>query len=201
MNRLLGMAMVWVALMGSITIGSGESGGDRIMSLAAALPAWGYLGFRCRREIRRIRAENRMVQLDREQRQALGPGELLDVLAQLTTGKGERLQCSVQGHATGHRCLPVSQDCSLADLVRALRSRYGTSAILVIGGNVHPTLDATSGLSLLAPFGRQVRDMRGWGRGVWRIGAGTVEDSHGSRRVVLVDTGKPSPGESRSDAP
>ncbi|MFB7419686.1 hypothetical protein ACFC18_41965 [Streptomyces sp. NPDC056121] len=46
MNRPLGYAMCWVAVMGAITLGAGESGADRLASGLAGLPAWAYIGFR-----------------------------------------------------------------------------------------------------------------------------------------------------------
>ena len=44
MNRLLGYAMCWVAVLGWIALGGGVGLGDRLAALVAALPAWGYVG-------------------------------------------------------------------------------------------------------------------------------------------------------------
>ncbi|MGW0997709.1 hypothetical protein [Streptomyces sp. NPDC002520] len=68
MNRLLGYAMFWAAVMASITFGYGESGEDRLMSVVAALPAWWYIGFRVMREVRGIKEDGRLARLRREER-------------------------------------------------------------------------------------------------------------------------------------
>ncbi|MFF3467116.1 hypothetical protein ACWCQN_30885 [Streptomyces sp. NPDC001984] len=186
MNRLLGFAMVWLAVMGSITFGAGESGGDRVMSLVAALPALGYFGFRCAREIRGIKEDNRVARTRREQGKLMGRDELLDAVTRLV-GRGPRsLECGVAGHAAGHMCLGVSEDVTLADLVEGISGRYGSPRNLAMGGYADPTVDATTGLPLLTPFGTQVVDMRAWAYGSWWIGAGTVDSGDGVRRVVLV---------------
>lgn len=51
--------MWWVAINGAIALGAGEDVSDRLAALVVALPAWAYIGFRVRREIRAIREANR----------------------------------------------------------------------------------------------------------------------------------------------
>lgn len=72
MNRLLGYAVVWAAVYGAMALGavSGWSVKDRLMSLLASLPAWGYIGFRVRREIQGIqgRRKARVCGVSRDER-------------------------------------------------------------------------------------------------------------------------------------
>ncbi|PWI08116.1 hypothetical protein DIZ27_24675 [Streptomyces sp. NWU339] len=186
MNRLLGFAMVWAAVYGSITFGSGESGEDRLMSLVAALPAWGYIGFRVMREIRGIKEDGRLARMRREEQKSMGRDELLDAVTRLVARGPQSLECRVAGHGAGHLCLAVSREVALADLVEGISGRYGSSRNLAMGGYADPTADATTGLPLLTPFGKHVVDMRAWAYGSWWIGAGTVDGDDGARRVVLV---------------
>ncbi|MFP3987923.1 hypothetical protein U9R90_10545 [Streptomyces sp. E11-3] len=186
MSRLLGYAMTWAALMGSITLRYGESGEDRLMSLVAALPAWGYIGFRVRREIRGIKEDGKLERMRREERKLMGQDELLDAITRLARRGAQPLQCGVAGHGAGHLCLAVAGEISLAELVEGISGRYGVSRNLAMGGYADPTVDATTGLPLLAPFGEHVVDMRAWAYGSWWIGAGTVDSEGGVRRVVLV---------------
>jgi hypothetical protein len=61
-RRLLGFAIVWVGIYGAMALGAvpGVSVTDRLMSLLVSLPAWGYIGFRVRREIRTIKVGSRL---------------------------------------------------------------------------------------------------------------------------------------------
>lgn len=186
MNRLLGFAMLWAAFNGSITLGTGESGEDRLMSLVAALPAWGYIGFRVMREIRGIKEDGRLARMRREERKSMGRDELLDAVTRLVTRGSQSLECRVAGHGAGHLCLAVSREVALAGLVEGISGRYGSSRNLAMGGYADPTADAATGLPLLTPFGKHVVDMRAWAYGSWWIGAGTVDGDDGARRVVLV---------------
>ncbi|MFI7007427.1 hypothetical protein [Streptomyces sp. NPDC050145] len=57
-RRLLGFAIVWVGFYGAMALGAvpgSATARDRLMSLLVSLPAWGYIGLRARREIRRAR--------------------------------------------------------------------------------------------------------------------------------------------------
>ncbi|WP_189308954.1 hypothetical protein [Streptomyces brasiliensis] len=108
MGRLLGFAMVRAAVMGSITLGRGESGGDRVTSAVAALPALGYIGFRCAREIRGISEDGRHARLRREAWKAMGPDELLYAVTVLVGRERRSLECGGAGHGAGHVCLAVS---------------------------------------------------------------------------------------------
>ncbi|MEU1199688.1 hypothetical protein ABZ446_26160 [Streptomyces sp. NPDC005813] len=193
MDRLLGFAMVWVAVNGSITLGAGESGGARLMSCVVALPAWGYFGFRVMREVRGIKEDGRSARLRREERNRMGRDELLDAVTRLVARGPRSLECGVPGHGAEHLCLAVSEKVQLADLVEGFSGRYGASRNLAMGGYADPTVDATTGLPLLTPFGSRVVDMRAWAQGSWWIGAGTADSGDGVRRVVLVaERGTPS---------
>ncbi|MGW5128426.1 SMI1/KNR4 family protein [Streptomyces sp. NPDC004069] len=156
------------------------------MSIVAALPAWGYIGFRVRREIRGIREDNRSARMRREERKRIGRDELLDVVTRLVARSSQPLECGVAGHGAGHLCLAVSGKVALADLVEVISRRYGPSRNLAMGGYTDPAVDATTGLPLLTPFGKHVVDMRAWAYGSWWIGAGTADSGDGVRRVVLV---------------
>ncbi|MFF2507818.1 hypothetical protein ACFVTY_31310 [Streptomyces sp. NPDC058067] len=186
MNRLLGYAMCWVVVMGVITLGAGEDLSDRLAALVAALPAWGYIGFRVRREIRAIREDGRLARERRRRGKLMDRDELLDALTMLVGRAAGAPECGERGHAAGHICLAVPQELSLADLVDAINSRYGSSRNLAMGGHADPTVDATTGLPLLRPFGAEVVDMRAWAHGSRWIGAGTVRAGDDVRRVVLV---------------
>ncbi|MBL3669857.1 hypothetical protein JL475_28510 [Streptomyces sp. M2CJ-2] len=156
------------------------------MSLVAALPAWGYIGFRVKREIRGIKEDNRAARMRGEERKRIGRDELLDAVTPLVARGPQPLECGVAGHGAGHLCLAVSGKVTLADLVEEISRRYGPSRNLAMGGHADPTVDATAGLPLLTPFGNHVVDMRAWAYGSWWIGAGTVDGDDGARRVVLV---------------
>ncbi|MFB7574544.1 hypothetical protein [Streptomyces sp. NPDC056165] len=184
MNRLLGYAMVWAAVNGSITFGSGESGKDRLMHMVIALPAWGYIGFRIRREIRGIREDSRSARMRREERKRIGRDELLDAVTRLVARGPQPLECGVAGHGAGHVCLALSGQVALADLVEEISRRYGPSRNLAMGGYADPSVDATTGLPLLSPFGKHVVDMRAWAYGSWWIGAGTADGGDGVRRTA-----------------
>ncbi|MGW6356554.1 hypothetical protein ACWFR5_15430 [Streptomyces sp. NPDC055092] len=186
MNRLLGYAMVWVAVNGAITFGAGEGMSDRLGALGVALPAWAYIGFRIRQEIRGIKEDDRQVRARRRRGKHMMLDELVDAVAQLVVPGARRLECREDGHGPGHVCLAQSEELSLADLVEALSSRYGSSRNLAMGGYTDPTVDATTGRPLLVPFGADVVDMRAWAQGSSWIGAGTVRTGDDARRVVLV---------------
>ena len=47
-------------------------------------------------------------------------------------------------------------------MVDGISGRYGASRNLAMGGYADPTVDATTGLPLLAPFGADLVDMRAW---------------------------------------
>jgi len=114
-------------------------------------------------------------------------GELLDAVATLVGGRERRpMECGVAGHRPGHVCLTVSEEVSLAGVVEAIGGRYGSARNLAMGGYADPTVDATTGLPLLVPFGKHVVDMRAWAHRSWWIGAGTVDTGEGVRRVVVV---------------
>ncbi|WP_431313349.1 SMI1/KNR4 family protein [Streptomyces antnestii] len=186
MNRLLGYAMCWVAVMGVITLGAGEDLSDRLAALVAALPAWGYIGFWVRREIRAIREDGRLARERRRWGKLMDRGELLDAVTMLVGRDTRPPECGERGHGAGHICLAVSQELPLADLVDAINSRYESSRNLAMGGYADPTVDATTGRPLLVPFGADVVDMRAWAHGSRWIGAGTVRAGDDVRRVVLV---------------
>ncbi|MEU6576856.1 hypothetical protein [Streptomyces sp. NPDC046805] len=186
MNRLLGFAMMWAALYGSITFGAGQSVEDRLMSAVAALPAWWYIGFRIRREIRGIREDARAARRRREAKKLMGRDELRTAVTRLVSRSRRPVQCGVAGHPPRHVCLAVSPEVSLADLVEGISDWYGSPHNLAMGGCVDASADGTTGLALLEPFGPHVVDMRAWAYGSWWIGAGTVSDDEGVRRVALV---------------
>lgn len=186
MNRLLGYAMCWVAVLGSITLGAGEGLGDRLAALVAALPAWGYIGFRIRREIRVIKEDSRQAQARRRRGKFMELDELVDAVTRLVGSGGQRFECCEDGHGAGHVCLAQSEELTLADLVDGISSRYGASRNLAMGGYADPTVDAATGLPLLTPFGADLVDMRAWAYADSWIGAGTVRVGDDTRRVVLV---------------
>jgi len=112
--------------------------------------------------------------------------ELVDAVTRLVGGGGQRFACCEDGHGTGHVCLVQSEELALADLVEGISSRYGSSRNLAMGGHVDPTVNATTGLPLLKPFGAELVDMRAWAYADSWIGAGTVRVGDDARRVVLV---------------
>ncbi|MGW2080643.1 hypothetical protein ACWCOW_27530 [Streptomyces sp. NPDC001939] len=97
MNRLLGYAMCWVAVMGAITLGAGESGADRLASGLAALPAWAYIGFRVRREIRAVAEDGRLARERRRRRKFMEGDELVDAVMRLVGGDPQPLKCREKG--------------------------------------------------------------------------------------------------------
>ncbi|MGW6479646.1 hypothetical protein ACWGDS_17350 [Streptomyces sp. NPDC055059] len=186
MNRLLGYGMCWVAVLGSIALGAGESGVDRLASGLATLPAWAYIGFRVRREIRAIREHGGLARERGKRRKFMERDELVDAVTRLVGGDPEPLKCRGKGHSAGHVCVAISDELDLAGVVDGISSRYGSSRSLALRGFADPTVDATTGLPLLAPFGTDVIDMRAWAHaGSW-IGAGTVRTGGDVQHVVLV---------------
>ncbi|MEU2246994.1 hypothetical protein [Streptomyces sp. NPDC019224] len=84
----------------------------------------------------------------------------------------------------GHIYLPGAEDPQR--LTEALAGRFGAPRTLVLDGFRDPTVDASSGAALLAPFEDRVVKMRAWAYGDQWIGTGTVRDPEGVERVVLV---------------
>ncbi|WP_406460237.1 SMI1/KNR4 family protein [Streptomyces sp. NBC_00111] len=88
------------------------------------------------------------------------------------------------GPADGYRYLPGDLDPqALADL---LADRYGAPRTLVLDGFADPTIDDSSGASLLAPFGDRAVKIRAWAYGDQWVGTGTARDNEGVERPVLV---------------
>lgn len=71
-------------------------------------------------------------------------------------------------------------------MIDGISSRFGSSCNLATRGHADPTVDATTGLPLLTPFGADVVDMRAWAHADQWIGAGTVRVRGDVRHVVLV---------------
>ncbi|MFI9775956.1 SMI1/KNR4 family protein [Streptomyces sp. NPDC051956] len=187
MNRLLGYAMGWVALMGAITFGAGEDLSDRLAALVATLPAWGYIGFRIRRKVRAIKEDSRLARGERRRLEAvMEPDELVDAVTRLVGKGARRFECCEDGHGSGHVCLALSEELDLLELVDGISNRYGASRNLAMRGYADPTVDATTGLPVLTPFGTDVIDMRAWAHADQWIGAGTVRVGDDIRHVVLV---------------
>ncbi|MGW5510241.1 SMI1/KNR4 family protein [Streptomyces albogriseolus] len=74
----------------------------------------------------------------------------------------------------------------LSALVGRLSRRYGQLRNLVMGGSVDPKVTGRTGLPLLAPFGGELAEMRGWAFGDRWIGCGAVRAGDGAQVVVLV---------------
>ncbi|MFC9457571.1 SMI1/KNR4 family protein [Streptomyces sp. NPDC056983] len=120
--------------------------------------------------------------------------ELLAAVDSLVRPGGQELVCDQAGHQAGHVCLTVSEEPSLPVLIKELSDRHGQLRNLATGGYVDPTVTEQTGLPLLAPFGKQLVEMRAWACGMWWIGCGTVRAGDGVRLVVLVaERAAPSP--------
>ncbi|WP_405478890.1 hypothetical protein [Streptomyces sp. NBC_00009] len=114
------------------------------------------------------------------------PNELVDAVSRLVGHGAQRYECCEDGHGAGHVCLASTDELDLAGLIDGISSRYGSSRSLAVRGYADPTVDATTGLPLLAPFGTDVIDMRAWAHADQWIGAGTVRVGDDIRHVVLV---------------
>ncbi|MFE2942075.1 hypothetical protein ACFXKG_23950 [Streptomyces sp. NPDC059255] len=88
------------------------------------------------------------------------------------------------GSADGYMYLPGDLD--LQALTDLLASRYGTPRTLVLDGFADPTVDGSSGASLLVPFEDRAVKIRAWAYGNQWVGTGTARDDEGVVRPVLV---------------
>ncbi|WP_406723025.1 SMI1/KNR4 family protein [Streptomyces althioticus] len=74
----------------------------------------------------------------------------------------------------------------LPTVVARFSRRYGQLRNLVMGGYADPKVTERTGLPLLAPFGEELAEMRGWAFGDRWIGCGAVRAGDGVQVVVLV---------------
>ncbi|MFC9608729.1 hypothetical protein ACFTTN_35535 [Streptomyces niveus] len=88
------------------------------------------------------------------------------------------------GSADGYMYL--SGDLDLQALTDLLASRYGAPRTLVLDGFADPTVDDSSGASLLVPFKDRAVKIRAWAYGNQWVGTGTARDDEGVVRPVLV---------------
>ncbi|XMA36606.1 SMI1/KNR4 family protein [Streptomyces albogriseolus] len=116
----------------------------------------------------------------------MGDQELLDAVDFLVRPGGRELVCGRGGHGTGHVCLTVSDVVGLPTLVARFSRRYGQLRNLVMGGYADPKVTERTGLPLLAPFGGELAEMRGWAFGDRWIGCGAVRGGSGEQLVVIV---------------
>ena len=112
--------------------------------------------------------------------------ELLEAVASLVRPGGRALVCGRSGHPAGHVCLTVSGAVELPTVVARFSRRYGQLRNLVMGGYADPRATEETGLPLLAPFGGELAEMRGWACGDRWIGCGAVRAGDGAQVVVLV---------------
>ncbi|MFE1262553.1 SMI1/KNR4 family protein [Streptomyces albogriseolus] len=112
--------------------------------------------------------------------------ELLEAVASLVRPGGRELVCGRSGHPAGHVCLTVSGAVELPTVVARFGRRYGQLRNLVMGGYADPRATEETGLPLLAPFGGELAEMRGWACGDRWIGCGAVRAGDGAQVVVLV---------------
>ncbi|WP_326711504.1 hypothetical protein OG758_21575 [Streptomyces sp. NBC_01474] len=127
-----------------------------------------------------------MYRMGREAEEFMERDELVDAVTRLIGYDPQPLKCRERGHGAGHVCVATSDELDFTGVVDGISSRYGSSRNLAMRGFVDPTVDATTGLPVLAPFGTDVIDMRAWAHaGSW-IGAGTVRKGGDVRHVVLV---------------
>ncbi|MEU0684358.1 MULTISPECIES: SMI1/KNR4 family protein [Streptomyces] len=112
--------------------------------------------------------------------------ELLEAVASLVRPGGRALVCGRSGHPAGHVCLTVSGAVELPTAVARFSRRYGQLRNLVMGGYADPRATEETGLPLLAPFGGELAEMRGWACGDRWIGCGAVRAGDGAQVVVLV---------------
>ncbi|MFD5378668.1 SMI1/KNR4 family protein [Streptomyces griseoincarnatus] len=116
----------------------------------------------------------------------MGDQELLDAVDLLARPGGRELVCARAGHGAGHVCLVASDAVDLSALRREFSRRYGQLRNLVMGGYADPKVTGRTGLPLLAPFGGELAEMRGWACGDRWIGCGAVRAGDGVQVVVLV---------------
>ncbi|WP_193460503.1 MULTISPECIES: SMI1/KNR4 family protein [Streptomyces albogriseolus group] len=112
--------------------------------------------------------------------------ELLEAVASLVRPGGRGLVCGRVGHGVGHVCLTVSVAVELPTVVARFSRRYGQLRNLVMGGYADPRATEETGLPLLAPFGGELAELRGWACGDRWIGCGAVRAGDGAQVVVLV---------------
>ncbi|MBO1334783.1 hypothetical protein [Streptomyces sp. VRA16 Mangrove soil] len=87
------------------------------------------------------------------------------------------------GPGGGHMYLPLDTDSQ--QVIDLLSSMYGAPRTLVLDGFTDPTLDASGGLDVLAPFEDRAETIRVWAYGNQWFGAGTAQDEDGVVRGVL----------------